>query len=242
MPARSSSRDRSRRSSRGRPTPTRAPFWTAIPAGWRRVRRCSRPFRGGCPTRRRRHRAAASPPAVRRSCRSARKRRRQCARRAPGIGPAATCSRMADLLDVDGLTVRYRVGSALLARLTGTPPTITAVADVSMTVDAGSGYGLVGESGSGKSTLGRAIMGLVPAAAGEIRIGGDRLPAGGAAPRSWCRQVALTFQDPVGSLSPRLPVRTLIGEPFRIHGLAHRDPRAEVRRLADLVGLDAALL
>src|SRR5204862_415000 len=91
-----------------------------------------------------------------------------------------------------------------------------------------------GESGSGKTTLGRAVMGLVPAESGEIRLRGAAFPRrGGPALKAWRHQIAMTFQDPTGSLSPRLTVRALIGEPFRIHRLANRDlaVAGEVRSL-----------
>src|SRR5690348_1061815 len=113
----------------------------------------------------------------------------------------------------------------LAARIAGVrDPMIDAVADVSLSIPAGGAFGLVGESGSGKTTLGRAIMGLVSIWSGEIRLAGEALPRrGGNALKSWRRHVAMTFQDPTGSLSPRLTVRALITEPFRIHGLTSRD-------------------
>lgn len=148
---------------------------------------------------------------------------------------------MPELLRVTELDVRYRVASALMARLGGYEPTIQAVADVSLEIAPGSGFGLVGESGSGKSTLGRAIVGLLPIASGRIELAGAQLPTG-RAPRAWHRAAAMTFQDPIGSLSPRLRVGALIGEPLRIHGTGGPAPGERVAELAGLVGLDRALL
>ena len=147
---------------------------------------------------------------------------------------------MAELLRVEGLVVRYRAMGQLAALLQGVrDPFLDAVLEVSFALAAGQTLGIVGESGSGKSTLGRAIMGLVPAARGTIEFDG-RSPSGrsDAALRPWRRQIAMMFQDPVASLSPRLTVRGLLTEPFKIHGLRDRDLNAEVRRLLAMVGLD----
>ncbi|HET7411815.1 MAG TPA: oligopeptide/dipeptide ABC transporter ATP-binding protein, partial [Pararhizobium sp.] len=98
--------------------------------------------------------------------------------------------------------------------------------------------GLVGESGSGKSTVARALMGLVKPAGGTITFSGERVDEYGAAERKlYRRRVAMMFQDPVGSLSPRLTVRSLLMEPFRIHGVTDRDPAVEAERLLRMVGL-----
>lgn len=146
---------------------------------------------------------------------------------------------MSRLLEIEGLRVRFRTLSPLRARLKGVEdPFIDAVCDVSLAIAEGETLGLVGESGSGKSTLARAVMGLVPAAEGRILVEGERIDGlGGRALKPYRRRMAMMFQDPVGSLSPRLTVRALIAEPFKIHGLADRDLDAEVRRLLGLVGL-----
>jgi len=114
---------------------------------------------------------------------------------------------------------------------------LDAVLDVSFTLKAGTTLALVGESGSGKSSLGRAIIGLTPIHSGHVRFQGKepRLRGGGA--RDYRREVAMMFQDPVSSLSPRRTVRSLITEPFVVHGLSARDLDAEARRLLTLVGL-----
>ena len=148
---------------------------------------------------------------------------------------------MSALLAVDDLTVRFRTKSGLRALLDrATPDHIEAVSGVSLRLAAGETVALVGESGSGKTTLARAIIGLVPAADGSIRFEGTELrELSESEMKPFRRHVTMMFQDPVGSLSPRLTVGSLIAEPFRIHGLADRDLRAEVRRLLGLVGLSA---
>ena len=147
---------------------------------------------------------------------------------------------MAELLEVENLVVRYRALGQVAALLRGVrDPFLDAVLEVSLALGTAQTLGIVGESGSGKSTLGRAIMGLVRPTAGTIVFNG-RHPSGRSdgALRPWRRQMALMFQDPVASLSPRLTVKSLVTEPFRIHGQARRDLDAEAVRLLRMVGLD----
>jgi peptide/nickel transport system ATP-binding protein len=147
---------------------------------------------------------------------------------------------MAELLEVANLVVRYRAMGRVKALLRGVGnPFLDAVLEVSLTLDTGHTLGIVGESGSGKSTLGRAIVGLIRPAAGTILFDGARPPGrSDRALRPWRRQMALMFQDPIASLSPRLTVKSVITEPFRIHDLAGRDLDAEAGRLLRMVGLD----
>jgi len=116
---------------------------------------------------------------------------------------------------------------------------IRAVAGVSFEIGAGETFALVGESGSGKTTLARAINGLQSIAGGEVRFDGrriDRLSRAASIPLR--RQMALMFQDPLGSLSPRMKVGDSVAEPFRVHGLKV-NLREETMRLLSLVGLSA---
>ncbi|MFO1059250.1 MAG: ABC transporter ATP-binding protein [Dongiaceae bacterium] len=148
---------------------------------------------------------------------------------------------MSALLEVEDLRVRFRVAGLLGSALRGGPTHIEAVAGVSFALDEGRTLALVGESGSGKTTIARAIIGLLPVQSGRIRFAGQDITGrGDAAMRPVRRDMAMMWQDPVGSLSPRLTVRSLLSEPFRVHGLTDRDLAAEARRLLDLVGLPAA--
>jgi len=152
----------------------------------------------------------------------------------------AANSRAGDaLLRVSGLNVRYQVMGPVKARLLGIKNRfVDAVIDVSFEVKPGTTFALVGESGSGKSSLGRAVIGLTPVHRGQVIFdGAEPLGGGAAALQAYRRNVAMMFQDPVASLSPRLSVQSLIGEPFLIHGMRGRDLAAEVRRLLGLVGL-----
>lgn len=118
---------------------------------------------------------------------------------------------------------------------------VRAVNDVSLTVGVGESVGLVGESGCGKSTIANAIMGLVSLQSGDIRykehsivnVKGDALAA-------FRRQVQMVFQDPFGSLNPRMTIGSMIAEVLRVHKMV-RGKAAIQRRVGELlktVGLD----
>ena len=143
------------------------------------------------------------------------------------------------LLDVRHLTTCYtRPGTAF-----GRSSRVTAVADVSFTVERGEVFGLVGESGSGKTTVARSLLRLVQPEAGEVLFEGeDVLRASRARMRELRRRMQMVFQDPRGSLDPRMRVGDIVREPLDIHGIGNRASRqARVERLLDLVGLDASL-
>ena len=100
---------------------------------------------------------------------------------------------------------------------------------VSLRLEAGRTLGLVGESGSGKSTLSRVVMGLISPASGRVMIDGlDVHGARGAALKGIRRRVQMIFQDPAGSLNPRLRVRDIVAEPLIVHGLPWKDRVGEL--------------
>ncbi len=139
---------------------------------------------------------------------------------------------MSSIVEVRDLEVTFRVGSVFGRQ------EILAVAGVSFDVKAGETFALVGESGSGKTTLARAVNGLQAISNGSVQFDGmrvDGLPT--AAMKPLRREMAMMFQDPVGSLSPRMKVGDLITEPFRIHELPKKDLAQETARLLSLVGL-----
>lgn len=169
----------------------------------------------------------------------------------PGAGPLdhdagcdASLPAEGSLLEVAGLNVRFRSAGWLGARLRGlSQPFVDAVLDVTLRVGQGETLGLVGESGSGKTTLGLSILNLVDAQAGSVTFEGREvrnMPESRFKPLR--RDMAMMFQDPVGSLSPRKSVRALITEPFEIHGLTDRDLDEEAERLCELVRLPRAFL
>lgn len=111
-----------------------------------------------------------------------------------------------------------------------------AVRDATLSVAAGEIFALIGESGSGKTSLLRAIAGLVPAS-GSARVEGREIVGRGASElRSLRARIGFMFQDPVGSLPPRMRVSEIVTEPFRIHGVKF-DKEDEVSRLLALVSL-----
>jgi oligopeptide/dipeptide ABC transporter ATP-binding protein len=103
---------------------------------------------------------------------------------------------------------------------------VRAVDDVSFRLPAGPyGLALVGESGSGKTTIARALMRLVLATSGAIRLDGDEVAGSSRALRAYRRDVQIVFQDPTTSLDPRAKIGSTIAEPLRAHGIV---PRSEV--------------
>ena len=123
-------------------------------------------------------------------------------------------------------------------------PAVRAVHDVSLAIEAGETLGLVGESGCGKSTLGRMLLRLIEPDSGEVSFDGhDVLRAGGAELRRLRRDMQIIFQDPVGSLDPRMTVEQIVSEPLVVHDNANRRSRGE--RAAEVlraVGLDSSSL
>src|SRR5262249_48701458 len=120
---------------------------------------------------------------------------------------------------------------------------VKAVEDVSFTIEPRETLGLVGESGCGKTTLGRAIVRLIRPTAGQILFAGTDLSAlEHAALRTHRRQLQMIFQDPYGSLNPRMTVEDLVGEAIDIHRLAksQQERRSRVSDLLRAVGLDPA--
>jgi len=140
------------------------------------------------------------------------------------------------LVQVKDLKTYYPIKGGLLNRPVGN---VKAVNGVSLEIEAGRTFGLVGESGCGKSTFGRSILRLQPVTDGEIRIAGrDILSLDNDELMKARADMQIIFQDPYGSLNPRMTVRQIVREPLDTHKIgdvAERD--AEVMRLLEICGL-----
>jgi len=141
------------------------------------------------------------------------------------------------LVSVRNLRTWFPVFGGVLRRRIGE---IKAVDDVSFEIVAGRTVGLVGESGSGKTTVGRTILKLTPATAGSVLFEGkDILPMREPEFRPLRKDMQMIFQDPFGSLNPRMNILTILAEPLEIHfrEMNREDRRARVAELLRLVGL-----
>lgn len=137
------------------------------------------------------------------------------------------------LLRVEDLRVMYRAPGGRR---------VEAVRGVSFGVRPGSCLGLVGESGSGKSSLARAVLGLEEGASGQVLFdGADVLRMGRAERLAFRRRAQMVFQDPLGSLNPRMKAGAALAEVLRVHGLAKSRAEAAVAAAGwlETVGLDA---
>jgi len=144
-----------------------------------------------------------------------------------------------DLLVVRDLVKHFPVKQGVFSR---TVASVQAVDGVSFSIPRGKTLSLVGESGSGKTTTGRLVLRLIEPTAGEIVF--DGTPVTSLKPgelRRLRKRMQLIFQDPFGSLNPRMTVASVLGEILRAHAVVPRTQRRErVFELLDLVGLPAA--
>jgi microcin C transport system ATP-binding protein len=156
-------------------------------------------------------------------------------------GQAAPWSGTAEpLLQTEQLTVEYSVGRSWFGRREG----FRAVSEVDLTLHPGETIGIVGESGSGKTTLGLALLKLVPSKGG-LWFKGQQLQASrGSAVKALRRHMQIVFQDPYGSLSPRLTVRQIVEEGLKVHepGLSAAERDQRVATVLTEVGLAPATM
>lgn len=150
-------------------------------------------------------------------------------------------------LEVRNLRKEFIVRKGTFLRA-GQASHFVAVDDVSFSIQPGECLGLVGESGSGKTTVSKLIMRALTASAGEVRMnsaGGmiDVLALRGRALLEFRRKVQMIFQDPFSSLNPRMTVRSILDEPFVIHGIGDDASRQkDIVDLVAMVGLDPRFL
>jgi peptide/nickel transport system ATP-binding protein len=163
----------------------------------------------------------------------------------PSDGPAIAAARTPlptaadgtpDLLTVRGLKKHFPIYGGLLRRQIGT---VYAVDGVDFEVKAGEIFSLVGESGCGKTTLGRSVLRLTEPTAGSVVFGGREITT--LSPdelRPMRRRMQIIFQDPFGSLNPRMPISDIIGEGLLAQGMKNRKERdKKVEDSLEVVGL-----
>jgi oligopeptide/dipeptide ABC transporter ATP-binding protein len=149
---------------------------------------------------------------------------------------------MADLVDIDNLTVSFgsRKRTSLFAG--GIPPT-KALDDVSLSIKEGESFGLTGETGSGKSTLAKVLVGLYKPSSGIIKLNGRSINYNNKADISYLRQnIGIVLQDPVRSLNPRLTVKEIIAEALTASSIPKRKFGERIDYIIHRVGVTSDLL
>jgi microcin C transport system ATP-binding protein len=141
-----------------------------------------------------------------------------------GISPAGDPARPV-LLEAKNMKVWFKTERGVLRRTIGH---VKAVDGVNISLRKGETLGIAGESGSGKTTLGKALLRLT-ASEGEITLGGTRIDELDAKSlREKRREMQIIFQDPFGSLNPRMTIEDIIAEGLEAHGMKNRDERERV--------------
>ncbi|MGI9645704.1 MAG: ABC transporter ATP-binding protein [Ilumatobacteraceae bacterium] len=139
------------------------------------------------------------------------------------------------LLKVRNLVKEFAIRAGVMRRQVGS---VQAVTDVSFDLYQNETLGVVGESGCGKTTLGRTILRLEEPTSGTVLFGEENVTqASKGRMRELRSDLQMVFQDPYASLNPRLPIRDIVGEPMRIHGVSKKESKVRVGDLLKRVGL-----
>src|SRR5690625_138758 len=159
-----------------------------------------------------------------------------------GSGSRGECKMSEKVLEVNNLKKWFPIESDKL--FSRKRDYVKAVNDISFHINKGETLGLVGESGCGKSTTGRAILRLIEATEGTVKLEGtDLYDLSSSQLKKARNEMQIVFQDPYASLNPRLKVRQIIEEPLTIHtNLSKRERLEKLKQLMDDVGLDQTYL
>jgi microcin C transport system ATP-binding protein len=153
--------------------------------------------------------------------------------------PSAVHPEAPEILRCETLHVRFPIRSGIFHRVIGY---VEAVAGIDLSVRAGETLGIVGESGSGKSTLGLALLRLIESDGIVTFAGRDLRQLKPRELRALRREMQIVFQDPYGSLSPRMTVGEIVGEGLRAHSMGNREERAKrVEQAIEEVGLEPGM-
>lgn len=144
---------------------------------------------------------------------------------------------MPELLEVRDLKKYFPVTGGFLKKTVGW---VKAVDGVDLTIGAGETFGLVGESGCGKTTVGKLVLRLIEATSGDIRFQGRNIrDLDKKELRALRKEMQIIFQDPYGSLNPRMNIGDIVAEPLRWHRLVDESQvNGRVCKLLDMVGLN----
>jgi oligopeptide/dipeptide ABC transporter ATP-binding protein len=156
-------------------------------------------------------------------------------------GPVVAQNGARPLLEIVNVVREYPITAGFLRRQVNS---VKAVSDVTLTVHSGESFGLVGESGCGKTSLGKLIVGIEKPDSGQIRLAGEEVFSyRGGKLRKARRDLQMMFQDPFGSLDPRMRVNAILQEPLQIQGIgSQRERDQKVRGILDDVGLPSGAL
>ena len=136
------------------------------------------------------------------------------------------------IVEAEHLRIWFPIRRGILRRTVGH---VKAVNDATLALKPGHTLGIVGESGSGKTTLALALMRLIQSEGRMAFMGRDMRAVAGAELKAMRRQLQMVFQDPYGSLSPRMPISEIVSEGLDAHGLM-TDPEARDRRVVEILG------
>lgn len=146
------------------------------------------------------------------------------------------------IIEIDNVEKRFPMKDSLIAKLLGNEEYVKAVNGVSFTIEPGETLALVGESGSGKSTLANLVTGLHAPTSGNVRFDGDEVGIATSRDPEVLADIGMVFQNPKGSLDPRIDVENVIAEPLKARGRSRSEWKPKVADLIDRVNLSPSYL